>query len=513
MVPTQDPLQSEPAGIGGFVADVRPEPDNVYVENGRMGERQAPPSREIPAARLVATIDVLVVLATFLAVIVGVNVDRMPDGFDEFLAIRITVKNVLVLGGMILAVPAVFRWAGLYEAIRVRRWADEVRRLVVGSTGVTTLAMVVPATSHSDNLNFWSLLPFWAGSFVVLVVARSVRGRLSSSTRDRRRVIIVGTGPRAIRIYRQVCSDVLASYYVVGFVDTTTAQTSSFIARRTLGRIEQLEDVLVREHVDEVHIGLPVKSQYRQIQETIRVCERLGVKAIYNADIFTTRLAKARMPSASDQAAFVQLQMAPDGAHLIVKRILDVCCASALLALLSPVLLAAAIAIRFTSDGPVIYAQRRYGLNRRTFKMFKFRTMVQDADALQASLESRNEAGGPVFKIANDPRITPVGRFLRRTSIDELPQLFNVLRGDMSLVGPRPLPLRDVARFTRTADLRRLSVRPGVTGPWQISGRSDIDFDDWVKLDLQYIDRWSLGLDLRILARTLPAVLKGTGAR
>jgi lipopolysaccharide/colanic/teichoic acid biosynthesis glycosyltransferase len=145
--------------------------------------------------------------------------------------------------------------------------------------------------------------------------------------------------------------------------------------------------------------------------------------------------------------------------------------------------------------------------------MFKFRTMVRDADALQASLESRNEAGGPVFKIANDPRITPVGRFLRRTSIDELPQLFNVLRGDMSLVGPRPLPLRDVARFTRTADLRRLSVRPGVTGPWQISGRSDIDFDDWVKLDLQYIDRWSLALDLRILARTVPAVLRGTGAR
>jgi lipopolysaccharide/colanic/teichoic acid biosynthesis glycosyltransferase len=180
---------------------------------------------------------------------------------------------------------------------------------------------------------------------------------------------------------------------------------------------------------------------------------------------------------------------------------------------LAPIMLAAAVAIRLTSDGPAIYAQERYGHNRRRFRMFKFRTMVQDAEQLQASLESQNEASGPVFKIADDPRITPLGRFLRRTSIDELPQLFNVLRGDMSLVGPRPLPLRDVDRFTRTCDLRRFSVRPGVTCLWQISGRSGIGFDDWIRLDLQYIDRWSLLLDLRILVGTIPAGLRGTGAK
>jgi lipopolysaccharide/colanic/teichoic acid biosynthesis glycosyltransferase len=181
--------------------------------------------------------------------------------------------------------------------------------------------------------------------------------------------------------------------------------------------------------------------------------------------------------------------------------------------LLSPIMIAAAIGIKATSGGPAIYAQERYGLNRRRFRMFKFRTMVQNAEGLQASLESQNEASGPVFKIANDPRITPIGRFLRRSSIDELPQLFNVLRGDMSLVGPRPLPLRDVDRFTRSGDLRRFSVRPGVTCLWQVSGRSGIGFDEWVALDLQYIDRWSLLLDLVILLRTVPAVLRGTGAR
>jgi lipopolysaccharide/colanic/teichoic acid biosynthesis glycosyltransferase len=144
--------------------------------------------------------------------------------------------------------------------------------------------------------------------------------------------------------------------------------------------------------------------------------------------------------------------------------------------------------------------------------MLKFRTMVQNAERLQAALESQNEAQGPVFKIARDPRITRIGRILRRTSIDELPQLFNVLKGDMSLIGPRPLPLRDVAKFTRTSDMRRFSVRPGLTGLWQVSGRSTLDFDSWIRFDLHYIDNWSLRLDAIILARTIPAVIRGTGA-
>jgi lipopolysaccharide/colanic/teichoic acid biosynthesis glycosyltransferase len=160
----------------------------------------------------------------------------------------------------------------------------------------------------------------------------------------------------------------------------------------------------------------------------------------------------------------------------------------------------------------VLFTQERYGYNKRRFRMYKLRTMVVDAEARQAGLEAMNEASGPVFKIRSDPRQTPVGRVLRRWSIDELPQLYNVLRGDMSLVGPRPLPIRDVSRFAEPALMRRFSVRPGITCLWQISGRSELTFDDWVKLDLRYIDGWSLMLDVRILLRTLPAVLRGRGA-
>jgi len=499
------------AGVARPV-EVPDAPDQQFSQSGTVAGNLTV-SRPIPAARLVAAIDVGVVLATFLAVIVGINVDRMPNGLDGFLAIRVTLKNMLITGALIAGVLVAFRAVGLYDAWRLRRWAEEVRRLFAGTALVTALAMIVPLTSHSGAVNQWSLLLFWAGTFAALVLTRGIRASLAGSVRERCRVVIVGTGPRGLRIYRELCADVLSAYSVVGFVDTTDSVISPFIARRTLGRLEQLENLLVREHVDEVHIGLPVKSHYRQIQDTIRTCERLGVKAMYRADIFATEIARPRMQAARDLAPHVQLQVAPDGSSLIIKRAMDICISAAVLVLVSPVMLAAAIAVKLTSAGPVIFAQERYGLNRRRFQMYKFRTMVQDADQLQASLESRNEAVGPVFKIANDPRITPVGRFLRRSSIDELPQLFNVLRGDMSLVGPRPLPLRDVTRFTRAADFRRLSVRPGVTCLWQVSGRSAIAFDDWVKLDLQYIDEWSLALDLLILARTIPAVLRGTGAR
>ena len=169
--------------------------------------------------------------------------------------------------------------------------------------------------------------------------------------------------------------------------------------------------------------------------------------------------------------------------------------------------------MRATSPGPALFAQERYGYRKRRFRMLKFRTMVADAERLQAGLEAQNEARGPVFKIARDPRLTRVGAFLRRTSLDELPQLWNVLRGDMSLVGPRPLPVRDVARFEEPWLMRRFSVRPGLTCLWQVGGRSDVGFDAWVALDLEYIDRWSLALDARILLRTVPAVLSGRGAR
>jgi lipopolysaccharide/colanic/teichoic acid biosynthesis glycosyltransferase len=165
-----------------------------------------------------------------------------------------------------------------------------------------------------------------------------------------------------------------------------------------------------------------------------------------------------------------------------------------------------------TSAGPVFFVQERVGINKRRFKVLKFRTMVVDAERRQQTLETLNEATGPVFKIRNDPRITPLGKFLRKTSIDELPQLCNVLNGDMSLVGPRPLPVRDYNGFSQDWHRRRFSVRPGITCLWQVNGRSRLPFEKWMELDMEYIDRWSLWLDLKILVKTVPAVLKGSGA-
>jgi lipopolysaccharide/colanic/teichoic acid biosynthesis glycosyltransferase len=183
-----------------------------------------------------------------------------------------------------------------------------------------------------------------------------------------------------------------------------------------------------------------------------------------------------------------------------------------MIALVSPLLVMVAILIKLTSAGPVLFVQKRLGLNKRHFTVYKFRTMAVDAERRISEIEHLNEVSGPVFKIRNDPRITPIGRFLRKTSIDELPQLFNVLVGDMSLVGPRPLPLRDYEGFNKDWQRRRFSVRPGITCLWQVEGRSSIPFERWMELDLQYIDKWSLWLDVRILLRTIPAVLKGLGA-
>jgi len=171
-----------------------------------------------------------------------------------------------------------------------------------------------------------------------------------------------------------------------------------------------------------------------------------------------------------------------------------------------------AVLIKLTSPGAIIFQQERVGLNKRKFKVYKFRTMVEEAEKLMPQLEMLNEVSGPVFKIKNDPRITAIGRILRRTSVDELPQLFNVIKGDMSLVGPRPLPVRDYEGFSEDWQRRRFSVKPGITCLWQINGRSSIGFDRWMELDLQYVDEWSLWLDMKILARTIPAVLRGSGA-
>jgi len=242
------------------------------------------------------------------------------------------------------------------------------------------------------------------------------------------------------------------------------------------------------------------------------LCEEQGIITRFLSSIFNLKLARSRAEEFGDESLITLYSGAAEGWSLLIKRLLDISISLVLLILLAPLFLVTALIIQLTSPGPVFFVQERFGLNKRRFRVYKFRTMVRDAERMLPALEHLNEVSGPVFKIKNDPRITPIGGFLRKTSMDELPQLFNVLRGDMSLVGPRPLPVRDYQGLDQDWQRRRFSIRPGITCLWQINGRSSISFERWMELDMQYIDKWSLWLDLQILIRTIPAVLKGTGA-
>jgi lipopolysaccharide/colanic/teichoic acid biosynthesis glycosyltransferase len=271
---------------------------------------------------------------------------------------------------------------------------------------------------------------------------------------------------------------------------------------------------VVHEHTVDIVVFSLNESDIPQVREALLACEIEGVEAWISADFMQTVSSNVQFDQFAGQPLLVYRTTPAISWELAAKRVLDLFGAVALMILTSPIMLIVAILIRATSPGPVIFSQNRSGLHGRSFRMYKFRSMVTNAEQARAELEARNEMSGPVFKVQNDPRVTGLGAWLRRTSLDELPQLWNVIRGEMSLVGPRPLPLYETANFGDVSQRRRMSVRPGLTCLWQVRGRNKIsDFKDWVQLDLEYIDRWSLWLDLEILLRTVPVVLFGWGAK
>jgi exopolysaccharide biosynthesis polyprenyl glycosylphosphotransferase len=276
--------------------------------------------------------------------------------------------------------------------------------------------------------------------------------------------------------------------------------------------VEELNSVIADQAVDEVLVALPIDKYGSLVETIVRQCEVQGVIVRVQTGMTNLHVGKAYVDELQG-IPVMTIQSGPqDSWQLVAKRVIDLLGSAALLFALAPLLILVAILIPFDSPGPVFFTQERVGLNKRRFRILKFRTMTNGSDQQQGSLEHLNEAEGPVFKIRNDPRVTPLGRFLRRFSIDELPQLINVLKGDMSLVGPRPLPIRDVDRIDHQWHKRRFSIKPGITCLWQVNGRSNIGFNDWVRMDLDYIDKWSLALDLLILVKTIPAVFRGPGA-
>lgn len=464
-------------------------------------------------AELARWTDGLVMLSVLGAVFVVVNVGLVPAAMDSFLLPRFSFRNVLLLVGLTFAWQTLFGLFELYDVREPVRLRDEVPRVAAAGTLGVLASLVLVASSRTGAFSVRVVLVAWPLVIGATLAARYALRKLCDRARrrPRRDVLIVGSGPIARRLLEQLRDDPTAGHHVLGCVDVPPVARTPELRRYMLGPIAGLETFLMGTVVDEVVIALPVKSCYAEIQQAIEVCERAGVQSRYGADLFPVRLARPRVAGTPSQPG-VAMTVVRDDYRLALKRAIDVTGAAAGLAALSPLLLAIGLAVKLTSPGPALFTQERFGWRKRRFRMLKFRTMVADAEAMQESLESHNEAGGPVFKIQNDPRVTRVGRVLRRTSLDELPQLWNVLRGDMSLVGPRPLPIRDVTRFSDPGSMRRFSVRPGCTGLWQVSGRSALGFDAWMTLDLQYIDAWSLALDARILLRTIPAVLRMRGA-
>lgn len=460
------------------------------------------------------SLDLTVALTTLGVVFVATNAATLPAGIADFLSMRVTVKNVVLLLVCSLAWLASFSTMGLYNRrVRLGRREEGIRTVIACALGSGGPLLFPLATGGTGALTYPAVLLYWVAVTTVTLALRLCAGVFHRAARQRtvRRVIIIGTGPRAEELTRQLTTDPEVQYHILGFVDTRDGAARCSGRVWNLGFLDELEQTLMHTVVDEVLIALPIKSHYAEIESAIRACERAGVHSKYLADVFKPSLARQRFETSGD-VSLMAMAVVQDDYRMIVKRVLDVACIIVTLPAVLPVALCVAAAVKLSSPGPVFFAQERYGRGKRRFRMYKFRTMVAGAEALQQALESCNEVAGPVFKIRNDPRVTRVGRFLRKSSLDELPQLWNVLRGEMSLVGPRPLSSRDVGHFAEPWLMRRFSVQPGLTCLWQISGRSNLSFDRWVSLDLEYIDRWSLALDLGILLRTAPVVLRGVGA-
>jgi exopolysaccharide biosynthesis polyprenyl glycosylphosphotransferase len=462
--------------------------------------------------------DLGLMMLAFIAAVLTVLHHNHTVSIVKFFSIRVKIQNVFIFLLFLFVWHLIFSVSALYTSRRLSNRRDEVID-IVKATSLGVIVIFVGAFVFSIGMiTPLFLFVFWLTSMLLTVSARLVlRAALTfirTLGRNLRYVIIVGTNNRATEFARRLISHPELGYRIAGFVDhewdgTPVFRNSGFVLASDFGDFPRFLRETV---VDEVVMALPFRSMHAQAAVIAALCEQQGITVRMLTSIFDLKIAHSFAEELEGDALITHSTGRVEGWPVFAKRVLDLAISATVIILFSPVLLAVAILIKILSPGPVFFIQKRLGLNKRHFKVYKFRTMVTDAEKRIGEIEHLNEVSGPVFKIKNDPRVTPLGRFLRKTSLDELPQLFNVLRGDMSLVGPRPLPIRDYQGFNEDWQRRRFSVKPGVTCLWQVRGRSSIPFDKWMELDLQYIDRWSLRLDFQILLLTIPAVLRGSGA-
>ncbi len=430
-------------------------------------------------------------------IIAWLNLDPIPsDAFSN-------INTILVAFALIPITPLILESQGFYNRQILGPRGAIVWSLLKGCT-LTTVVLVLAGFILRLYLPRW--VPVWFGaiSFVLIygkeeILRLAVKSRFGQG-QYKRRFILVGTETETERMCREL----------EGRKDETVAVIAQFNLANPIPQLVQM----LHDHAAYGVILSAKHTYFEQIENIIRVCELEGVEVWLLADFFTTQISRTSFDELLGRPLLV-FRTAPEASWAgLVKQLMDFFGSLVFLVLAAIPMLVIALLIKLFSPGPVLFRQQRSGLNGAPFTLYKFRTMVTNAEQFKHELEAMNEMRGPVFKVTKDPRITPLGRILRRYSLDELPQLFNVLRNEMSLVGPRPLPVDEVRRFNDMAHRRRLSVKPGITCLWQIQGRNQIsDFQDWVRLDLEYIDNWSLWLDIKILLRTIPAVFIATGAK
>ncbi|MCA9407881.1 MAG: sugar transferase [Candidatus Omnitrophica bacterium] len=408
-------------------------------------------------------------------------------------------------------------FSGMYSSFRLKRKTEILiiigRSALLGFITLTSFNYLFKVMYISRLLIF---LIFFFG-MILLAVEKIILiqyfRHLRKSGFNFRNIIIVGSGRRAQKFITRIDQHREFGLKIIGLIDDDPEKLNQQVCgHQVIGVLKDLPEILRSNVIDQVIFIVP-HSWLGRCEEPILYCETVGVRVSIAVDYFDLKFSRAKQ---SDLHGFPLLTFdsTPDKLwQLLAKRLIDIGIAFLSLIVLAPLFLMTALLIKWTSKGPVFFTQERTGLNGRIFNLYKFRTMVQDAEQLKEKLMAHNEMEGPVFKMTNDPRITPVGKFLRKFSIDELPQLWNVLIGDMSLVGPRPPIVKEVEKYDHW-QRRRLSMRPGLTCIWQVGGRNKItSFDEWMKLDLEYIDNWKLSLDLKLILFTIPVVLFGHGAK
>jgi len=462
--------------------------------------------------------DLLVMALSFSLATAAISQHLDLLSLADFLSLRIKLRNFIILMTFLFLWKTLFSFFGLYRSRRLSKWWKEVCDIIKATFLGTTLLCAGAYVFQIEMISPVFMSVFWFASTSITIssriILRFVLSRIRLSGRNLRHMLIIGTNSRALEFAGKIEASAKLGYSIIGFVDEAWAGSSDFLKTgyKVVATLTDFSAFLRDNVVDDVLIAVPLKAYDEWSSRIARSCEKQGIIIRHPSDIFDLKKSNYKKEQFAGESMILNYTGAMKGWTVLLKRLIDIAISFSLLFLFFPVLLVVAALIKIDSPGPTFFVQERVGLNKRRFRLYKFRTMVEGAEQQQNEFEGLNEVYGPVFKIKNDPRITFIGKFLRKTSIDELPQLVNVLKGEMSLVGPRPLPVRDYNGFSKDWHRRRFSTRPGITCLWQINGRSEIPFEKWMKLDLQYIDNWSLWLDLKILVKTIPAILKGTGA-